>query len=58
MVSEVRDQFVDISVAAYGRNAKRNNLVDFTPAISFATITLLIRRPSKHDISFRYFLLG
>ena len=58
MLSEVRDQYVDISIAAYTWTTERNTLVDFTPAISFATIMLLIRRPSKHDLSFRYFFLG
>ena len=58
MISEVRDKYVDISVAAYGWTAERNTLVDFTPGICQTTITLLIRRPSKHDKSFRYFFLG
>ena len=30
MLSEVRDQYADISVAAYIENAERNILVDFT----------------------------
>ena len=58
MISEVRDKYVDISVAAYGWNTERNTLVDFTPEISQTTIILLIKRPSKHDMSFRYFFLG
>ena len=58
MLSEVRDQYVDISVAAFGWNAERNTLVDFTPRIVFSIITIFIRRPSKHDSSFRYFFLG
>ena len=58
MLSEVRDQYVDISTAAYGWTTERNTLVDFTRGIAFSTITLLIRRPSKHDLSFRYFFLG
>ena len=58
MLSEVRDQYVDISVAAYGRTPERNTLVDFTPGIGLSSIILLIRRPSKHDMSFRYFFLG
>ena len=58
MLSEVRDQYADISVAAYIENAERNILVDFTPKVGLSSIVLLIRRPSKHDISFRYFFLG
>ena len=58
MLSEVRDQYVDIAVAGYGWNAERNTLVEFTPPIAVATIVLLIRRPSKHDMSLRYFFLG
>ena len=58
MLSEVRDQYVDMSIAAYIWTAERNTLVDFTHGIGFTTIILLIRRPSKHDLSFRYFFLG
>ena len=58
MLSEVRDQYVDISAAAYVESAERNALVDFTAGIAFTTITILIKRPSKHDIPFRYFFLG
>ena len=58
MLSEVKDQYVDISVAAYAWNAERNALVDFTVGIGFTSIALFIRKPSKHDLSFRYFLLG
>ena len=58
MLSEVKDQYVDISVAAYAWNAERNALVDFTVGIGSTSIVLLIRKPSKHDLSFRYFFLG
>ena len=58
MLSEVRDQYVDISAAAYGWNNERSTLVDFTPKIGSITITFMIKRPSKHDPSFRYFSLG
>ena len=58
MASEVKDQYVDISVAAYAWNAALNSLVDFTVEISSTSIALFIRKPSKHDLSFRYFFLG
>jgi len=44
MLSEVEDQYVDISVAVYAWNAERDALVDFTPGIGFTTIALMIRR--------------
>ena len=58
MLFEVRDQYVDISVAAYAESAERKAFIDFTPGVSYTIITILIRRPSKHDLSFRYFYLG
>ena len=60
MVSEVKDQYVDISAAAYAWkwNAELNSLVDFTVEIGSTSIALFIRKPSKHDLSFRYFFLG
>ena len=60
MLSEVRDGYADISVAAFARSTvnERITMVDFTPGIGRSTIILMIRRPSKHDLSFRYFFLG
>ena len=58
MLSEVKDQYVDMSASAYGWNADRYALVDFSTVIGSTSITLFIRRPSKHDLSFRYFFLG
>ena len=54
----MQENIVDISVAGFGWNYDRNEIVDFTPGIFKSKMAVLIRRPTNHDPSFRYFLLG
>ena len=58
MVPEIKDGTVSTSVAGIAMNMERIQFVDYTQGIFHITFGVLIRRPSKRDISFRYFLLG
>ena len=58
MIREVQDGLVDVSIAGFSWNLERTEAVDFTAGIYPAIISVLIKRPSKHELSFRYFYLG
>ena len=58
MIAEINGSIVDTSVASFSMNGERNQLVDFTQGVFQNRIGLLIRTPSKHEISMNYFLLG
>ena len=51
------DAEVDTSIAGFIRDLPRNEVVDFTPGIFKSIRTIVIRRPSRHDFSLRYFTL-
>ena len=53
MISEVGYGKVDTSIAGFGPNVVRNEIVYFTQGIDRTTTTLIIRTPKKSDqISF------
>ena len=58
MLQEVRHGIVDISAAAFIWTLAREEFVDFTPGIFKTTFSAIIRKPSKKDISLRYFYDG
>ena len=58
MLSEVHNGVVDTSVAGYAPTLERYEVVDFSQGIIPTTIALMIKRPSKTDVSVRYFWLG
>ena len=58
MIAEIISTIVDTSVAGFIMNTERNQLVDFTQGVFQYRTGLLIRTPSKHEISLNYFLLG
>ena len=58
MIAEINSTIVDTSVASFTMNTERNQLVDFTQGVFQVRSGLLIRTPSKHEISLNYFLLG
>lgn len=58
MIAEIISTIVDTSVAGFIMNTERNQLVDFTQGVFQYRTGLLIRTPSKQEISLNYFLLG
>ena len=58
MLSEVHNGVVDTSVAGYAPTLERYEVVEFSQGIIPTTIALMIKRPSKTDVSVRYFWLG
>ena len=58
MLSEVHNGVVDTSVAGYAPTLERYEVVEFSQGIIPTTIALIIKRPSKTDVSVRYFWLG
>ena len=57
-MKEVQDNIVDVSVAGFVWNMERSEAVDFTQGIFPSTVAAIIRKPSRHDASLRYFFLG
>ena len=53
----MQDNTVDTSVAGFVWDLQRNEAADFTQGIFPGTIAAIIRRPTKLDVSFRYFHL-
>ena len=58
MISEIKNAIVDSNIAASIVTIDRSHLVDPTIGIFKTSIAVIIKRPSKKDISLRYFLLG
>ena len=58
MLSEIFDGIVDTSVAGFVQSIPRYEIADFTQDLFGPDTALFIRRPSKRDLSFRYFWLG
>ena len=53
----MHDNTVDTSVAGFFWTFQRSEAVDFTQGLFPGTIAAIIRRPTKLDVSFRYFYL-
>ena len=58
MLSEIYEGIVDTSVAGFVQSIPRYEIADFTQDLFGPDTALFIRRPSKRDLSFRYFWLG
>ena len=58
MIREIQDGLVDTSVAGFNWIPERSGIVDFTQGIFPNVNKIFIRRPTKKDISLKYFLLG
>lgn len=58
MLAEVYDGIVDTSVASFTPTQERLEFADFTQEMFGWENSPFIRRPSKRDLSFRYFWLG
>ena len=58
MIREVQDGIVDASIAGFMATEERFEVADFSPGLFQAVQTIIIKRPKKTDVSFRYFLLG
>ena len=58
MLSEIYEGIVDSSVAGFVQSIPRYEIADFTQDLFGPDTALFIRRPSKRDLSFRYFCLG
>lgn len=57
LIREIIDEEVDTSVGGFARNLERDEVVDFSPGIFRSMATVFVRKPSKHDLSLRYFTL-
>ena len=58
MLAEVYEGIVDTSVAGFVQTLPRSEIADFTQGLFEADVAFFIRRPSKRDLSMRYFWLG
>ena len=58
MIKEIQDGIVDTSVAGFNWIPERSEIVDFTQGIYPNVNKIFIRRPTKHDVSLKYFMLG
>ena len=58
MLSEIYEGIVDTSIAGFVQSIPRYEIADFTQDLFGPDTALFIRRPSKRDLSFRYFWLG
>ena len=58
MIREVQDGVVDASITGFATNEERFEVADFSQGLFQAVQTIIIKRPKKTDVSFRYFLLG
>ena len=58
MVGEVYNGYVDTSITGIGSTLERSEAVDFTQEVFYVEEGLVIKRPLKTDVSFRYFWLG
>ena len=58
MIKEIQDGIVDTSVAGFNWIPERSEIVDFTQGIFSNVNKIFIRRPTKHDVSLKYFMLG
>ena len=57
LIGEIISNDVDTSIAGFIRDIDRQKVVDFSPDIFKSMRTLVIRKPSKHDFSLKYFVL-
>ena len=55
---EIQDGIVDTSVAGFNWIPERSEIVDFTQGIFPNVNKIFLRRPTKHDVSLKYFMLG
>ena len=58
MLAEVYEGIVDTAIAGFKQTLPRLEIVDFTQELFGLDNAPIIRRPSKRDLSFRYFWLG
>ena len=58
MLAEVSEGLVDTSIAGFMQNLPRFEVVDFTQELFGTDAVFFVRRPSKRDLSMRYFWLG
>ena len=58
MIREIQDGIVDTSIAGFNWIPERSEIVDFTQGIFPNVNKIFIRRPTKQDISLKYFMLG
>ena len=58
MLAEVYDKVVDTSIAGVERTIPRIEIADFTQELFGLDTAPIIKRPSKRDLSLRYFWLG
>ena len=58
MLAEVFEGVVDTSIAGFVITEARKEIVDFTQDLFGFENGPIIRRPSKRDLSLRYFWLG
>ena len=58
MLAEVFEDIVDTAIAGYKPTLARLEIADFTQELFGFDTAPIIRRPSKRDLSFRYFWLG
>ena len=58
MLAEVSEGLVDTSIAGFEQTLPRFEVVDFTQELFGNDVAFFIRRPSKRDLSMRYFWLG
>ena len=58
MLAEVYEGIVDTGIAGFAQTLTRFEIADFTQELFGADMAFFIRRPSKRDLSMRYFWLG
>ena len=58
MIREVQDGVVDASITGFATSEERFEAADFSQGLFRAVQSIIIKRPKKTDVSFRYFLLG